>query len=831
MEKILNLKKLSVSVLILMLAVSGTMMTLPASAQTEDSPFPTNAYLTVSPNPVGVNQQVTFLMWLVQIEPTASGPQGGRWEDFTLLITKPDGTTETLGPFTADDASYAHALYNPDKIGTYTVTFDFPGKHVTGVGGIVPIPVDSYYAASSFTLTLTVQQEPVVPTPQNPLPTGFWSRPINAQNQEWYTISGNWLGTGAGSFGTSNYDVNGNVNLYTTVPDTAHVVWTKPLVFGGLIGGQYGGTATSNYYNGKSYEPAFGPPIIINGVLYYNDPATPRLGFYAVDLQTGETLWHQNGTTGITTGQVYNFLSPNQQGGIPYLWYMSGTTWNMYDAVRGNLILQITNATSGTTVEGPNGELTVYVLDATNNRLAMWNSSKCLLPQGPETGMSNQWLWRPQTGATIDWQTGIQWNVTTQSYPGQSICRINSGVILATTGSFATIGDSQMEIGYDATTGQQLWVQNRTLFGGATSWGLMGAMADGIYAEFHSDAMQWYGYDAYTGEHVWGPSEAYTNAWGSMAMNDIASESAYGILFGFSVDGIHALDIQTGEKLWDFYADPSGADFPGYSTLPFETNMLFTVADGKVIASTGDSHGVPLYRGARLYVVDVYSGEEVWSVNGCFEQSLPVADGYLVGFNLYDNLLYCFGKGQTATTVTAPNTAVPKGTPVLIQGTITDQSPGETCLGVPTAGTPAVSDDCMSAWMEYLYMQQPKPTDVTGVEVHLTAVDPNGNTQEIGTVTSDIKGNYKTSWTPPVEGIYTIIAEFAGTESYYSSDAETGLVVSSAGSAAPVVTSPSPSPAVQPPASSTQTTTYIAIAAEIVIIAVAAAIIVLRKRK
>jgi hypothetical protein len=48
----------------------------------------------------------------------------------------------------------------------------------------------------------------------------------------------------------------------------------------------------------------------------------------------------------------------------------------------------------------------------------------------------------------------------------------------------------------------------------------------------------------------------------------------------------------------------------------------------------------------------------------------------LVTFNSYDNQQYVFGKGQTDVTVSAPQTAIPVGTGALIQGTVTDQSPG-----------------------------------------------------------------------------------------------------------------------------------------------------------
>jgi hypothetical protein len=38
--------------------------------------------------------------------------------------------------------------------------------------------------------------------------------------------------------------------------------------------------------------------------------------------------------------------------------------------------------------------------------------------------------------------------------------------------------------------------------------------------------------------------------------------------------------------------------------------------------------------------------------------TLSIADGYAVSLNMMDNQIYCFDKGQTATTVEAPMTAV-----------------------------------------------------------------------------------------------------------------------------------------------------------------------------
>jgi hypothetical protein len=110
---------------------------------------------------------------------------------------------------------------------------------------------------------------------------------------------------------------------------------------------------------------------------------------------------------------------------------------------------------------------------------------------------------------------------------------------------------------------------------------------------------------------------------------------------------------------------------------------------------------------------------------------------------------------------------------ILIKGTVTDQSPGQTCLGIPAAGTPAISDTSMSAWMEYLYMQQPKPDNATGVPVTLSYIDPNNNKYTIGTTTSDMTGQYSYTFAPDVPGTYKVIATFDGTDSYYSSSAQT----------------------------------------------------------
>ncbi len=178
--------------------------------------------------------------------------------------------------------------------------------------------------------------------------------------------------------------------------------------------------------------------------------------------------------------------------------------------------------------------------------------------------------------------------------------------------------------------------------------------------------------------------------------------------------------------------------------------------------------------------------------------------------------------------VSAPQTAINVGQKVVLQGTVLDISAGtkqnQQAADFPY-GVPVASDASESAWMEYVYMQKPCPTNFTGVTVSLTAVDPNGNLVQIGTATTDAQGLYHYTWTPPnVPGDYTITASFAGTNSYYGSASETAMTVTPAPTAAPTAA----------PQANLATTadlmTYIVVAAVAIIIAIAiATLLMLRK--
>jgi hypothetical protein len=557
------------------------------------------------------------------------------------------------------------------------------------------------------------------------------------------------------------------------------------------------------------------------------------------------------GYPGVTFGQLLYYESPNQYGATPYLWAVAGTTYSMYDAVSGNWILNLVNASSGTVAYSQNGDVLVYVLNAAQGWLAMWNSSQAIsygYSLTPQFSSNGYWMWRPPLGATLDWRKGIQWNTTIPSAPGASISRIGGGVVIAR--AVLSMAPATVEqIGYSANTGQQIWVYNAT-GDEATTGSMAGPTAtigSGVYAIYRQETMQWYGYDINTGNKLWGPTTPYPNAWGMYMTNGIPSMIVNGTLYAMAMDGIHAYDAKTGTHLWDREALNAGLETP-YGIYPYVRQM--TIADGEIFAATGHTHLIPLFRGASLNCINTATGSIDWSLLG-WMQNMAIADGILVTLNAYDNQIYAIGQGQTATTVSASPITITQNGATTIQGTVTDQSPGQTCLGIPAAGTPAVSDQSMAQWMAYLYEQQPKPGNATGVPVTLTAFDPNNNTEVIGTVSSDISGNYAIQWTPPVPGVYKITATFGGSKSYYSSSAEIAVSVivapSSSPPANPKVTAtavpntpyptpvqtvaPTPSPAIIPPSNAAPATTYLAIGVAVIVIVAAAAALIFRRRK
>lgn len=185
--------------LFLMLVIVATLITLPvANAHTPAWTIPTYAYVTCAPATVGVGQYTQIVMWLDKFPPTAGGTGGDRWHGFKLEITKPDGSKDTLGPYTSGPVGTTFTSYTPDQVGDYTVVFSWPGQtHTNGTG--VPNTaglafVGDYFAgATSEPFILHVQQGPIAEWAEPPLPD-LWNRPLNTANRGWSTLASNWQG-------------------------------------------------------------------------------------------------------------------------------------------------------------------------------------------------------------------------------------------------------------------------------------------------------------------------------------------------------------------------------------------------------------------------------------------------------------------------------------------------------------------------------------------------------------------------------------------------------------------------------------------------------------
>src|ERR1700690_3574006 len=102
-----SLKNKTLAILIaaiLTFSMGATLALLPSiSAHTPSWNIPTEAYVLVGPNPIGIGQTATVHFWLQEPPPTASTAYGDRWSGLTVKVTLPDRTSTTLGPFTTDD--------------------------------------------------------------------------------------------------------------------------------------------------------------------------------------------------------------------------------------------------------------------------------------------------------------------------------------------------------------------------------------------------------------------------------------------------------------------------------------------------------------------------------------------------------------------------------------------------------------------------------------------------------------------------------------------------------------------------------------------------------
>ena len=790
------------------------------------SPRTTYAFIGATPNPVGVGQTTLLHVGITQqLQNVAMG-----WEDLTVTITKPDGTTEKLTGIRTDSTGGTGQTYTPTMAGNYTLQTHYPEQRTRSdmrAGGTVTGTL--MLASDSANLTLIVGEETVDIYPAPPLPTEYWTRPINAQLREWAPIAGSWPGNPVNKFVTSNEDA----------PETAHLLWTKEIAMGGLAGGEVWGMGGAvAFENGGAYEQKFGAPSILAGILYYNrfeerGGTNVDQEVVAVDLHTGEELWVKNwGNARLDLGQMFYWQSYNYMGTFAYLWEVTGSTWKAYDAFTGRWIYTMTNVPASLSSYGgglgsnswfgPRGEIYAYQIDLNNGWMTLWNSSRVVSSAGS---------WRPH-GNTYDcsWtaarQGGWESNITIPTGLPGSVRNVVLGERVI--GSYV----SSKEVSIWALSlkpgqeGQLLFKNtwqapanwetgNQTISWGGTS------LEDNVGLVWSKETMQRWGFNLLTGENLWGPSEPeqYLQYLGTSV------GIAYGKIYSTYMSGIvYCYDIQTGKRLWVYeITDP----FNEILWSPNWPVRLQFITDGKVYLVEGEhSPNQPLPRGAPYLCLNATTGEKIWSISMIYyyRTNTLIGDNIIAVMNSYDQQIYAIGKGPSATTVTASPKISMQGNRILVEGMVTDISPG-TQQYARTArfpnGVPAVADKDISAMMEYVYMQFPRPKEATGVPVTIDVIDSNGNYRNIGTTTSDASGIFSFAWQPDIAGSYTVIATFDGSNAYYPSYAQTTFVVDEAAA----------TPAPYPVTSLPPTETYIIGTGIAIIAAIAiATLLILKKR-
>jgi hypothetical protein len=869
-EKMTRNKTATSIAIILILTFAVPIVALPAAnAHTPPWTIISYAYIEASPNPVGVGQAVAIVMWIDTPLVSAAVTNDIRRHDYTLTITKPDGTTQTQHwAVVSDTTGLQSYYYTPDQAGNYTLKFDYPAQTYTWSGDYQ----NDTFTAASKTTTLTVQQEPIpAPKASYPLPSEYWTRPIEGQNSYWYAISSNWLGRPYITAAGAGYGMPGGTQLDGTAPNSAHIMWSKPIQFGGVVGGSDFGVPGNTFYTGGSYNVRYTNPLVMYGTLYYQEPYGNSGGggdYVAVDLRTGKERWRINASATGTSlvpsfGYLYDYESPNQHGVLPNGLLVAatsvtgqGTVWRAYDPRTGVLTtMNITNVPSGAAIAGPQGEILRYVLtnigNATNPnwRLLQWNSSRIfgggsgLAPANWYSGTANASL-----PSCYDWNISLTlgpgtWSFLTDFLGVYPLVSLNN-IMLLVQGGFGghpgdfsavltTAGANITALNLNASkgaVGQVLWTKYYPPAPGNNTRGIEGWDPNaGVFIFWDKENKVISGYSLANGDKLWGTEPV--NDWMFLPNSVLV---AYGKAYWTGYGGItYCYDVKNGSLLWTYgNGGPGNSTSSGLET-PWGRYPTFVdvIADGKIyLCTTEHSPNTPLYKDSLFRCINATDGTEIWTLMGYATQmyggSDLVAEGFFAFLNCYDMQIYCVGKGPSATTVQAPMTAIAAGNSVVIQGTVTDVSAGTEQDVIARRfpnGVPAVSDASMGAWMEYVYMQKPRPTTATGVTVTIDAVDPNGNFIHLGTATSDTSSLFHYAWkTPGVPGEYTIIATFAGSEGYWSSYAETAMVISEA----PPSPTPTPAAAPTPPYEMYTIGTGIAI-----IIAIAiATILLLRKR-
>lgn len=253
--------------IILAILLAGSMFALlvlqpPVSAHSPPLSIPTQAYVDVTPNPVGVGQRITISFWLSEPPPTANGTYGDRWHNMTVAITNPDETINILGPFLSNETGGGFVWYTPTQCGHYYIEMKFLGQTILGTNlapGTTNESIGDYYQPStSKRFELLVQQEPVEGAPK---PKTTPTLDVSCQSSTSYSnfkvdITGSLTSDGVGISAAHvllSYSVNDGaswIDLTTAITDSNgdfSIIWNSQVTGNYLVKAVYEGDFISYY--------------------------------------------------------------------------------------------------------------------------------------------------------------------------------------------------------------------------------------------------------------------------------------------------------------------------------------------------------------------------------------------------------------------------------------------------------------------------------------------------------------------------------------------------------------------------------------------------------
>jgi hypothetical protein len=808
---------------------------------TPDFIVPSNVFLSFRPNPIGVNQTILINIWMDPPLHVSRYHTGYR-----VIITNPSGQVNTveLDSYRGDSTSWLE--WWVDQIGTWTIEFEFLGSYFPAgnysipegtsvyLPRIVNFNESCYYSpATTGPQELIVQENPVYSWPPADLPDEYWTRPVAFENREWESILGNypWRGPGGGpdwpAETNTYYNERYDFIPYVEGPETGHIVWRRQDAMSGIIGGEVphfqmstSGSNPNIIYCGRCYSTR--TKVVEDG--------STQLVWESYDLRTGEVYWEKTGITQVPSYIEYDEgygeipgAAGRAFGDIGYvsLVYIGNGRLIKYDPFTGDVVLNASIApmTSGTYYMNRH-VLTVQSLGEEEYRLINWTTSGQPAEMGTHARnyaiISNTSYAMNGFPTLQDWESGLGASFTTLAPPAMG-------------GYYG----SNIQ-GYDLISGEKLWEKtiDDTIYVGSC------AVADHGKVAILMKGGYFLCWDLKTGDQLW-KSELMDYPWGESSFGGYSMQSAYGMLFRESYDGVYAFDWDDGSIVWK-YEDPANPYETPYINENGETVYSFdsdaVIADGKLYTINNEHTPTPpITRGWGVNCIDAYTGERIWKLAGVWVWAGPgpISDGYMT-VSSSDGYTYAFGKGPTTTTLSASPKVSVHGTSVLLEGSVFDISPGAKQNGIVERfpnGLPAVDVQSVSSWMEYVYLQHTFSEDIKGVEVKLEAIDPNSNNQDLGTATTDINGNFGFAFEPEIPGIYKIIATFEGSDAYYLSSQTTYITVDEALSPATPIDTEEPEVTVEPTAETAFITTEIAVIIVVSVILGVAAFFVLRRRE